>query len=405
MDLNDGEILITGGTGFLGANIAHYLINSKNVDPKRIRVFYLENTSTRALEGLPPLRLYPGNILDKESLKKACDGCSYIFHTVGSTSFEPRAKKIQWLINVEGTRNLIDIVKESSSINRICYTSTVNTLGCPDPIGSIGTIETSNPYTNEPNVHSFNSQEGALEFADSIHDGTGPKKWWKKIGIGYFDSKLAAQELISRAVDKDNLNIVSVLPGTFFGPYDIFIGTGLYLIQIYNNALPGVLKTGFPLTHVEDVVIGHLLAMEKGTAGEKYIITGKEGDNRYLKDMATIIAKMLKEKEPDKKIRTKFKTFPFFLAKIGALFSELYAKLFNKPCLLSRAAVKAASYPSFYSYEKANREIGYEPHRSFEEAISEMYDYMKQEDLFSEKGRRMDKILIKKDKKKYVVAN
>ncbi len=396
MDLVNKRILITGGTGFLGSNIAYALVKKHDIQPKNLRIFYLEGTSTMALEDLPPLDLVPGNILDQKSVEDACTNIDLVFHTVGSTSFEPRAKKMQWLINVEGTRNLIDTVKESSTVKRIVYTSTVNALGCPDPKGSIGNIETSNPYKNKQKVHSFDSPEDTLKFADAIHDDTASKKWWKKTGIGYFDSKLAAQELVNRAVDEDDLDIVSVLPGTFFGPYDVFIGTGLYLIQVYNNGLPGVLKTGFPLLHVDDVVRGHILAMEKGIRGERYIITGNENDNRYLKDMVKIIASVIKEKEPDRKIRHKFITFPSFLAKFAAFLSEGYSKLFKKPCLLSRAAIKAASYPSFYSYEKANRDLGYTPEKSFREAVEDMYGYYKERGYFSKKGREMDKIILEK---------
>lgn len=396
VDWAQEKILITGGTGFLGANLTRHLIAKKQVQPENIRIFYLENTPTNALDGINGLEMRPGNMLNKDQVKEVCKDVSIVFHTAASTTFEPKAKKIQWLINVEGTRNLLDIAKKSNTIKRICYTSTINTLGAPNPFGSIGTIETSNQYTNKPKVHSFNSSKEALEFADMVHEGTAPKKWWKQIEIGYHDSKLAAQELVNRAVEKENLDIVSVLPGTFFGPFDVFIGPSVYLLQIYNNRMPGVLKTGFPVVHVDDVVNGHFLAIEKGKKGERYIITGFEEDNRYLKDMAKIIAEVIQEKEPDRKIKKKFSTFPFFLANFAASLSELYAKLFKKPCLLSKAAVKAASFPNFYSYDKAQRDLGYIPQKTFRQGVEDTYDFMKKNQLFERKGREMDKIFIKK---------
>ncbi|MHA1337771.1 MAG: NAD-dependent epimerase/dehydratase family protein [Promethearchaeota archaeon] len=128
IELKEKKILITGGTGFLGANIVRFLIEKENIASENIRIFYLEGTSTQALEGLSGLDMFPGNILNQESLKEACNDVNLIFHTVGNTSFEPRAKKIQWLVNVEGTRNLLEVAKNSESIERICYTSTVNTV-------------------------------------------------------------------------------------------------------------------------------------------------------------------------------------------------------------------------------------------------------------------------------------
>ncbi|MGQ4873156.1 MAG: NAD-dependent epimerase/dehydratase family protein [Promethearchaeia archaeon] len=393
IELKEKKILITGGTGFLGANIVRFLIEKENIASENIRIFYLEGTSTQALEGLSGLDMFPGNILNQESLKEACNDVNLIFHTVGNTSFEPRAKKIQWLANVEGTRNLLEVAKNSESIERICYTSTVNTLGIPHPPGSIGNLEDCNPYSSKIKLHTFNSAEEALKFAEAIHNNTAPKKWWKKIGIGYHDSKLAAQELVNFYVKKYDLDIVSVLPGTFFGPYDVFIGNGLYLIRIYNNKMPGVLKGGLPLLHVDDVVRGHILAMKRGKKGERYIITGKKEDNLYQKEMAKIIAEVLQKKEPDKKIKDKFFIFPKKIAMFGATMSELYSKLFKKPCILSRAMIKVGSVLNFYSYEKAERELGYTPQKSFKEAVEDMYDYYKMHNYFVKKGREIDKNL------------
>jgi dihydroflavonol-4-reductase len=154
--------------------------------------------------------------------------------------------------------------------------------------------------------------------------------------------------------------------------------------------MPGVLEGGLPLAHVSDIVRGHILAMEKGKKGERYIITGRKEDNLFQKEMAQKIAEVLQQKEPQKEIKRNFKVFPPRIAKIGAFFSELYSKIFNKPCLLSRAMIKAASYPSFYSNEKAKQELEYAPQYSFENAVEDMYEYYKKIDYFSKKTRQID---------------
>ena len=69
MNIENKKVLITGGTGFLGANLVHTLVNERNIPPKNIRIFYLENTSTKALEDLPKMDMFPGNILDKQGLQ------------------------------------------------------------------------------------------------------------------------------------------------------------------------------------------------------------------------------------------------------------------------------------------------------------------------------------------------
>jgi NAD+-dependent farnesol dehydrogenase len=388
-----GKILILGGTGHLGSALSHYLVEHQKIRQNQIRIFFLAGSPTNGIQDLPNLELYPGNVLNVEDVVSACEDIEIVYHMIGNTTFDPLKKKIQWLINVEGTRNVLEAVKKSSTIKKMCYISTVNTLGIPDPMGSIGNFENSDPYQKRPGIpkaHSFNSPKEALSFIEVAHHNKIPN-WEKKIGIGYFDSKLAAQELVNFYVQKFQLSIVSVLPGTMFGPYDYLIGNGMYLIQLNKNGMPGVLKGGFPLAHVMDVVRGIELVMEKGKNGSKYIITGKEEDNLYQIEMVKIISDVLRQKYPNRKIKTPTKVFRKRMAMIGAIFSEIYAKIFKKPCILSRDSVSAGSFPSFYSYKKAKDEIGYVPEFSFKQAVEEMLDYYEEKNLLDVKHRYLDK--------------
>jgi len=191
------KILILGGSGFLGSALAHHLVNDLRIPPASIRIFYLTGTPTDSLRDLLGLELCPGDIRRAEDIAKACAGIDLVFHMAASISFDPARKRQQWLVNVEGTRNVLEAVRRSPSIRKLCYTSTVNTLGVPDPPGSIGNFENSNPYTNLPRLHSFHSSEETLAFTEDVRVGRLPD-WEKSIGIGYFDSKLAAQELVQR---------------------------------------------------------------------------------------------------------------------------------------------------------------------------------------------------------------
>jgi dihydroflavonol-4-reductase len=384
------KILILGGTGFLGSNLAHHLVGDLNVNPADLRIFYLQGTPANSLRDLPGLDMFPGNILNPEEVRQACDGMEYIFHLAASTSFDPRRKRQQWLVNVEGTRNVLEAVRQSNAIRKMVYTSTVNTLGVPDPAGSIGNFDDSDPYKSRPRLHSFRSREEILAFIDDIHEGRLPH-WVKRIGLGYFDSKLAAQELVQSYTDRHGLNVVSVLPGTGFGPRDDLIGNGTYLLSLYRNKMPGVLKGGFSTAHVSDVVEGHVLAMESGAAGSRYIITGRAEDNLYLKDAMKIMAETLKVQFPDRKVRTPSRVFPTWAAGAAAYFSKKIAAVRKRPVLLSRAAVRAGSQPLFYSYENAKRDLGYSPKRTFRQGIEEMAAYFRKEGLFESKGRTIDR--------------
>jgi dihydroflavonol-4-reductase len=390
MNLASERILITGGTGFLGANLACYLVRKEKVPEASLRILYLKSGPTWSIRDLPGIELAPGDVLDPDSVAAACRDRTLVFHTAGITSFDPRLKRIQWLINVEGTRNVLRAAARSGTVKRVCHTSTVNVLGCPDPPGSLGTVTTCNPYTSRPRVHSFASSEDALAFADAVRDGRAPRAWERRIGIGYFDSKLAAQEIVDRAVREDGVDAVSVLPGTFFGPRDTLMGPSLYIVQVRMSAVPAASRTGLPLAHGEDVVRGHMLAMMNGRPGGRYIVSGRSEDNRYLADMLRIIVGVLKEREPLRPVRSRFPVMPGPAVRVAAFFTEASALLRGTPCLLSRAAARAGSFPSFYSNEETEREIGYAPRRSFREAVEDAYEFMRRSGLLDRTEREMD---------------
>ncbi|HMF32512.1 MAG TPA: NAD-dependent epimerase/dehydratase family protein [Candidatus Lokiarchaeia archaeon] len=397
-DISEGKILITGGTGHLGSALIHHLVG-QGVAPQNLRVMFLEGTPTESLQDIPTIDLFPGNVLDVPRVDQALEGVTHVFHMVGNTTFDPFKKRGQWLVNVEGTRTVAEACLRASSVEKMVYTSTVNTLGAPEPAGSIGDEETS-PYTAPRKYHSFASPEDALDFADAVHAGRAPKKWWNKIGIGYFDSKLAAQEIITRFARDNALPVVSVLPGTNFGPYDHFIGTGTYLLQIYKNRMPGYTPGGgFPLTHVCDQAEGHLLAMTRGQLGERYIICGRAEDNLSLGDMLQVIAELLQEKDPYRIIKVPKTQIPVGIARFGAMMAEFWAKITGGPCLLSRDAIRAGSFPSFYTYAKAERELGFAPKRTFRQAVADMFDYYKAHNLLQVGGRVMDKVVANNNAK------
>jgi dihydroflavonol-4-reductase len=293
-------------------------------------------------------------------------------------------------VNVEGTRNVLNAAVSSPAFEKLCYTSTVNVLGVPNPVGSIGNFETSNPYTNQPWQHSFRSREEVLKFIERSKKQA--DKWWNEIGIGYYDSKLAAQELVNEYAVKENLNVVSLLPGTMFGPYDYLIGTGLYILSVYKNKMPAVIKgAGLPLAHVMDVARGHVLAMQKAAAGTQYILSGKEEDNRSMIEMVQIITEVLSCRFPQRKFNRHILEIPLALAYLAAFFSEQYAKLFNKAMLLSRDAVRAGKNPLFYTSQKAKTELGYVAQFTFRQAVKDMVDYYTANGLLEREGRWIDR--------------
>jgi nucleoside-diphosphate-sugar epimerase len=385
------KILITGGTGHLGSALIHHLAHGLGHDPSAIRVFYLARTPIQSLRDIPGLDFRPGNVLSFEDILGAAEGVDYVFHLAGLTTFDPRLKALQWRVNVEGTRHVLEACRRSSSVRRLCFTSTVDVLGVPDPPGGIGSFENSDPYKNQPRLHSFQSPAEILDFATEVRLGC-LQGWEKRIRFGYFDSKLAAQELVHQYAREFGLDVVSALPGTVFGPYDFLIGNGIYLLRIFRRRMPGVLKGGISAMHVMDAAEGHLLVMEKARQGSRYIITGAKEDHLSLSQMTTIMSEVLKRRFPRKKIRPPAAVFPVWAADIAAYISETLAGAAHRPCALSRAAVRAGSMPLYYTYEDTARDLGYKPKRTFLQAIEEMVDYYQAENLFEAKGRFVDRL-------------
>jgi dihydroflavonol-4-reductase len=216
--------------------------------------------------------------------------------------------------------------------------------------------------------------------------------WVREIGIGYYDSKLAAQELVNDYIRRYDMNAVSVLPGTMFGAYDYLIGTGTYLISIYHGQMPATMRAGLPLTHVKDVAEGMVQAINKGPKGAKYILSGKPEDNRTLKDMTAIIAEKLQQHFPERRIKAPSLVIPYALVYIGAWFYERYAKLFGKTPILNTQTVSAGNHYWYFSHDNADKEIGYHPKRTFREAIKEMIAYYDKNKLFDVRERYIDRV-------------
>lgn len=388
--MKDKRILILGGTGHLGSTLAHHLVNDLQVPPAQIRIFYLNGSPANALDDIQGLDFFQGNVLNKEDVEKACEGVQIVFHLIGSTTFNPNLKKLQWLINVEGTRNVLDAIRDSPTFEKLCYVSTVNVLAPKLPRGSIGAIEECDPYKTARRVHSFDSPQAVLAYADKARNATNDD-WVKSIDVGYYDSKLAAQELVNEYVRKHNINAVSILPGTMFGPNDYLIGTGMYIVSIYHGQMPATMPAGLPFTHVMDVAEGMVKAIDNGRKGEMYILSGRPEDNRTLKDMAAIITEELQKYFSDKKFKAPTIVAPYDLVYAFAWIYEKMASIFNLNPVLNTQAVKAGNHYWYFSHEKSDREIGYNAKRTFREAVREMIAYYDKHQLFDVKERYIDR--------------
>ena len=223
-------VLVTGATGFVGWHIARKLLERGD----EVRVLVRDPKRLRELDGA---EIVQGDLRDAASLTRACEGCSVAFHAAADYRLWTRDPREMFRSNVEGTRNFLNAAK-SAGLGRVVYTSTVGCIGVPE--GGIGD-------ENEP--VSIQGMKGA-----------------------YKTSKFQAEQ-VALEFAKSGYPVVIVNPTAPMGDHDFKpTPTGKILLDVAKKAMPGFVDTGLNVVDVRDVADGHLLAMDKGRTGERYIL-------------------------------------------------------------------------------------------------------------------------------------
>lgn len=227
------KYFLTGATGFVGGVLARQLRAAGHAVHASVRA----PQKASELQSLG-VRLFPGDVTDKESMREAMQGVDGVFHVagwykVGAHDTSPAEK-----VNVQGTRNVLALMQELR-IPRGVYTSTL----------------------------AVNSDTHG-ELKDETYRFTG-----KHISI-YDRTKAEAHHVAGQFTAK-GLPLVIVMPGGIYGPGDTSALRRSF-IDFLQGKLPMIpTRAGICWAHVEDTARGHILAMEKGAAGETYIIAGE----------------------------------------------------------------------------------------------------------------------------------
>lgn len=314
---------VTGGTGFVGANLVRLLLDKG----LRVRALVREGADLSNLKGLD-VKLVQGSLSDRETLEKACAGAEFAFHVAADYRIWAPDPKPMYEANVQGTVNLIEAAK-AAGVKKIVCCSSVAAVKPPD--GLTPADET--------------SEYASLD----------------EIVSDYKKSKyLGELEALKRGV-------VVVNPAAPIGPYDIKpTPTGKVILDFMKGRLPSYIDTGLNVVHVEDVAQGHWLAALKGRPGQRYIL-GSE--NLTFKQILDLLSEATGLPAP------RFKT-PYAVAyAFGALDTAL-ARLGGWEPRAPLEAVKMAKHYMWYSSDKARRELGYAP-RPARLALADAAQYFK----------------------------
>ncbi len=328
-------VMITGATGLIGSRLVRILAE------KGFSIKALVRDKSRARQLVKePVEFISGDLNNEAALEEALQGCKYLFHLAADYRLWVPDPEAMTRTNVEGTRLLMQKALEAG-VERIVYTSSVCVLGC--------------------NADGSPADEDA---SSSVTDMISP----------YKKSKFLAEKVVMDMVRNEGLPAVIVNPSTPVGPGDSRpTPTGTMVLNAARDGGMFYADTGLNVAHVDDIALGHLLALEKGKVGRRYILGG---DNISLKDLFAMTARITHKPGP------KFKV-PQAVMYSAGFFGEMLARLgLIKNPVATMDSVRMASKKMYYSSDRAEKELGY-THRPAVEAVQDAVDWFKEQQMLS----------------------
>jgi len=306
------QVFITGATGFVGGHVAR----AYAAQGAKLRLLTRNTSNLAGLEGLAAETVV-GDLRQPQALRAALTGCDALIHVAADYRLWVPDPKEMYAANVDGTRELLKLAREVG-VAKIVYTSSVATMG----FKTDGTIV---------------DEATPVSIADMIGH--------------YKRSKfLAEQEAISAARAGQYVMILN--PTTPIGPNDAKpTPTGRIIVDFLNRNFPAYVDTGLNLVDVDEVARMHLVALDRGTPGERYILGG---ENLTLKQILDRLSAITGLPSPTMKV-------PHAVAMAFAFFDEnITGKLRGKEPRATVEAVRMGRKMMFATAAKAESELGFQ---------------------------------------------
>ncbi len=308
-------IFVTGGTGFIGTKLVNALVAKGHT----VRCL---TRSTSNTEGLSHERIsfIPGSLFDPDSLKRGMEGCTQVYHLAAYAKNWAKDPREFFRQNVDGMQNVFDAAR-ASGVERVVFTSTIVTMGPSHP--------------------------------GDIRDESMPRITYRYY-TEYEESKVVAeQKAIEQA--KAGFPVVIVNPARVYGPGKLTEGNSVSLmIEMYDRwKMPVLLNGGRDVGNyvlVDDLVRGHILAMERGRIGERYILGG---ENASLRRFFELVKEVTGRPRPQFSLPPKIALFYSWTEKKKAELLGLYPQI-------TPGWVETFLQDWAYTCAKAERELGYQ---------------------------------------------
>jgi len=305
------KVFLTGSTGFVGSHVAR----AYAAEGAELRLLTRATSKLAAIEGLAA-EVVVGDLRQPEALRTALRGCEALVHVAADYRLWVRDPKEMYASNVDGTRELLRIAREEG-IAKVVYTSSVATMG--------------------------------FKADGTIVDEASPVSLAEMIGAYKRSKFMAEQEAIAAARAGQHVMILN--PTTPIGPGDAKpTPTGRIIVDFLNRKFPAYVDTGLNLVDVSEVARMHVVALEQGTPGERYILGG---ENLTLKQILDRMSAITGLPSPRMKV-------PHAVAMAFAFFDEtITGKIRGKEPRATVEAVRMGRKYMFASSAKAERELGF----------------------------------------------
>jgi dihydroflavonol-4-reductase len=305
------RVFITGATGFVGGHVARCYA----AEGASLRLLTRQTSRLDSLAGIDA-EMVTGDLREPAKLRCALKGCDALVHVAADYRLWVRDPEQMYAANVTGTRELLKLAREVG-VQRVVYTSSVATMG----FKSDGTIV---------------NEETPVSLTDMI---------------GHYKRSKFLGELEAIQAAKAGQHVIILNPTTPIGPGDSKpTPTGRIIVDFLNKNFPAYVDTGLNLVDVDEVARMHVVALDQGTPGERYILGG---ENLTLKQILDRMSAITGLPSPTMKV-------PHAVAMAFAFFDENFTgRLRGREPRATVEAVRMGKKMMFASSTKAERELGF----------------------------------------------
>jgi dihydroflavonol-4-reductase len=303
------RLFVTGATGFVGAHVAQMAA----AQGAELRLLTRASSNTSRLP--KGADVVVGDLRSPEGFAAALKGCDALIHVAADYRLWVPDPAEMYKANVEGTRSLLRLAREAG-VPRVVYTSSVATMG----FKMDGTVV---------------DEETPVSEADMI---------------GHYKRSKWMAEQVALEAGRAGQEVIVLNPTTPIGALDTKpTPTGRIVVDFLNGNFPAYVDTGLNLVDVEEIARMHLVALERGRVGERYILGG---ENLTLKQILDRLGKISGLPSPKMKV-------PHAVAMAFAYFDEtVTGKWRGKEPRATVEAVRMGRKMMFASSAKAERELG-----------------------------------------------